>query len=83
MKKLSVFLIIGVLVAAFGCSKSEISDTPREAQGRSMSFYGQAPIQVDTLQGQFLGNYEVGQTIIADMDAWNFTTGQKMENYFI
>ena len=78
MKKLSVFLIIGVLVAAFGCSKSEISDKPGEAQGRSMSFYGQAPIQVDTLEGQFLGNYEVGRTIIADMVALSFATNETL-----
>jgi hypothetical protein len=78
MKKLhAVFAIVLVVVMA-SCSSSGMNESPTGENDRSMSFNGAAPIAIDTLQGQFVGNYEVGSTIFMDFVATNYTTGQSI-----
>ncbi|WP_203257688.1 hypothetical protein [Hyunsoonleella ulvae] len=79
MKKYNIFFILTVLLVTVACgSDSEnMNNLPRN-DVRSMSVNGGSLIEIDTIQGQFIKDYEVSNTIEGSFSATNFTTGDQI-----
>lgn len=77
MKKYNIFFILTVLLVTVACgSDSENMNNSPSSDERSMSFNGGPLIGIDTIQGQFVKDYNVSPTIEAHLIAVNYSTGE-------
>ncbi|MEO1437393.1 MAG: hypothetical protein AAFV80_17755 [Bacteroidota bacterium] len=83
MRKSNVFFGLMILLFAIGCSESEDVTPPSGNSDRNISFNGAAPIVIDTLQGQFVSEYQVSNTATGSFSATNFDSGQTILVFMI
>ncbi|MEM7105242.1 MAG: hypothetical protein AAF502_19040 [Bacteroidota bacterium] len=78
MKRSNIIFVLTILLFIIGCSKSElITPTPSDGDA-TLSFNGNPPVKIDTLQGQFVAEYAVSPTSTGSFSATNYTSGQTL-----